>query len=117
MSKGVLLVPLACLVAVAVGCQPLSEEARRKRDEADRKAQQAAQARREATRQEIEDYRKKAQKELDDLDVQLRDLKDRAAKASGELKAKLQKKIDDLEPQRDRVRARLKQLGEDSKKA
>jgi len=116
-KAAVLLLPLVGLALLVAGCQPASPEAQHKRDEARRKSQEAAEATTAALRQEKEDYRRRIQKDLDELDAQLAQWKARAARATADGKTKLQKRVEELQAKRDRVKVRLDDLGADSKSA
>ena len=79
---------------------------------AKQKIKDAAEATAEAAQAKWDEYALEMSKRLDELNLKLEDLKDRAAKAEGQAKQDLEKKLEEAKVKRDAAAKKLDELKE-----
>jgi DNA repair ATPase RecN len=100
----VALIALAISAALLpLGCKPNSPEV-------DAKVREAKKATGEAATALRDEYAKDMHKQLEDLEAKTAELKDKAAKATGEAKKKLEKKLEDVKAKHGDVAKKLDEL-------
>jgi len=101
---------------VALGCEqktpptPVQETADQKAAEAKAKTKEAADATVAAAQAKRDEYAVAMRKQLNELDVKYAELKERAAKAEGDMKTQLDKKVAEAKVKRDAAAEKLDEL-------
>jgi len=119
MKRLVAVLPLALAGFVAVaGCgDRANTTAKVVRDGTPRDAAEAATAIGENVRKQRDEFVSKMEGELDDMNKQLKEWREKAKSASGEARERMQKKVNELEKQYQEARRHLGEVREDSKGA
>ena len=120
MRKCVFFVLLACLV-VLFGCGSKDEPATAKKPGTAQKVKnetkEAAEAIKEYTLQQKEEYQKKLEAEIKEMHQKISDLEAQAAKATPEVKAKLKESADELQKKWEAIEKKFEELPKASGKA
>jgi TolA-binding protein len=105
---------------VALGCEQKSADRTPGKvtpEDVRRDAGHAIDTTAEYSRQTMEEFQKKLETQLNDLDAKIDKLRDKGRDLQGEAKAKWDRKIVDLEKKRDAARDKLAKLGHSSAEA
>lgn len=102
---------------MAVGGCMQSPEADRANREAERESKEAASAVGKALQVQKNEYQKKAEADLESMNITIQSYSSRMEKARDEAKAKMKPQLEQLQRQRDNLRDKLKDLGGDSQDA
>lgn len=113
-TLGFLTVPL--FLMTLLGCQKTSETDRANRD-VQGESKEAVQAINKALKTQKDEYKKKAEADLDRLDDTIKNYTEKFNKAEDDVKEKLKLQLDQLQRQRDHIRNKLKDLQGDTQDA
>ena len=119
MVRGFCVVMLAGFVAV-MGCEQKSADPTPKKitsEDVRRDAGQAAETAAEYSRQTKEEFQKKLETRLKELDAEIAKLREKGRDLNDEAKADWDRKMADLETKRDAARAKLAEVGHSSAEA
>jgi molecular chaperone GrpE (heat shock protein) len=119
MSRFVWMLMLAALFA-SCGCEQKTADRTPKKvtsEDVRRDAGQAAETAAEYSRQTKEEFQKKLETRLKELDAEIAKLREKGRDRKDEAKAKWDQKMTELETKRDALRAKLDEVGQSSEKA